>query len=43
MKRVAITGLGVVSAIGMNTKDFWHALKNGETGIKVISNILTEG
>ena len=43
MKRVAITGLGVVSAIGSNVPDFWNALKNGETGIKVISNILTEG
>lgn len=43
MKRVAITGLGVISAIGSNVPDFWNSLKNGETGIKVISNILTEG
>jgi nodulation protein E len=43
MKRVAITGLGVVAATGHNIADFWQALKSGESGIKVISNILTEG
>ncbi len=43
MNRVAITGLGVVSAIGSSAPDFWNSLENGETGIKVITNILTEG
>lgn len=43
MKRVAITGLGVVSPIGMNVSSFWGALAAGQPGITPISNITTEG
>jgi nodulation protein E len=43
MNRVAVTGLGVVSSIGMNLPDFWQSLKNGASGIKPLSNITTEG
>ncbi len=31
--RVAVTGLGVVSAIGLNCGDFWQSLKEGRSGI----------
>ncbi|MBI3420238.1 MAG: beta-ketoacyl-[acyl-carrier-protein] synthase family protein [Proteobacteria bacterium] len=43
MRRVAVTGLGVVSSIGMNVPAFWNALSKGESGIKPICNIITEG
>jgi len=32
-KRVAITGLGVVSSIGNDVNSFWAALKAGKSGI----------
>jgi nodulation protein E len=31
--RVAVTGLGVVSAIGVNSGDFWQSLQQGRSGI----------
>ena len=31
--RVAVTGLGVVSGIGLNTGDFWQSLQQGRSGI----------
>lgn len=43
MKRVAVTGLGVVAPIGLSIADFWNSLKNGITGITPISNITTQG
>jgi 3-oxoacyl-[acyl-carrier-protein] synthase-1 len=36
MRRVAITGMGVVSCIGNNTKDVLEALTQGRSGIEVI-------
>ena len=36
MRRVAITGLGVVSAIGISTPVFFDALVNGRSGIRDI-------
>ena len=39
MKRVVITGIGVVSALGNNRRDFWDSLKNGRSGIGQIKNI----
>jgi 3-oxoacyl-[acyl-carrier-protein] synthase II len=33
MHRVAITGVGVVSPVGIGTQEFWKALKNGENGV----------
>jgi nodulation protein E len=32
-RRVAVTGLGVISAIGNNAAEFWQALKAGRSGI----------
>lgn len=42
MKRVVITGIGVVSAIGNNTGDFWASLKAGRTGIGPITKVPTD-
>src|ERR1700745_30070 len=33
MRRVAITGLGVICALGRNTSEFWDALRAGRSGI----------
>ena len=32
-RRVAITGIGSVSALGLNREDFWTSLKSGTTGL----------
>ncbi len=42
MKRVVITGLGVVSPIGNNVADFWSALISGKNGIDKITHFDTE-
>ncbi|MBL8798162.1 MAG: beta-ketoacyl-[acyl-carrier-protein] synthase family protein [Planctomycetia bacterium] len=36
MRRVAITGLGVVAPNGVGRKDFWSACVNGRSGVKPI-------
>lgn len=33
-KRIVITGLGTVSALGLTTDSFWSALCNGQSGIR---------
>ena len=33
MRRVAITGLGLVSSLGHDVESFWSATRNGETGV----------
>jgi len=33
-RRVAVTGIGTVSALGLTFPDFWEALKRGECGIR---------
>lgn len=39
MRRVVITGIGVVSAIGNNVPDFWSSLSAGRSGIGKITKI----
>ena len=39
MVRVAITGMGVISAIGLNAADFWSALVAGRSGIGPIESV----
>src|SRR5579864_5019851 len=38
-RRVAVTGLGVVSALGLNCGEFWDALSAGKPGIGPIEAI----
>jgi len=37
MHRVVITGVGVVTPVGIGTQEFWKALKNGKNGITRIT------
>jgi 3-oxoacyl-[acyl-carrier-protein] synthase II len=37
MHRVAITGLGIISPVGIGTGEFWEALKNGKSGVSRIT------
>jgi nodulation protein E len=34
MRRVAVTGLGVISALGSTTEEFWTGLREGRSGIR---------
>lgn len=43
MRRVVITGLGVVSPIGCGKDDYWDALAEGRNGVDSISLFDTEG
>src|SRR5277367_3110213 len=36
MRRVAITGIGIISSIGKTTDEFWRSLAAGRTGIRPI-------
>lgn len=42
MKRVVVTGLGVVSPIGNTVDDFWNGLVSGTNGIDQITHFDTE-
>ncbi len=35
--RVVVTGIGAITPIGNNTVDFWDSLKNGRSGVDIIS------
>ncbi len=39
MRRVVVTGIGVVSALGNTAADFWQALSEGRSGIAPISKV----
>jgi nodulation protein E len=38
MQRVVITGIGVISALGLNQEEFWQALQAGQCGIGPIES-----
>ncbi len=38
-RRVVVTGIGVVSALGRNAREFWGALTKGECGIRPITQM----
>ncbi|MFC1496467.1 beta-ketoacyl-[acyl-carrier-protein] synthase family protein [Candidatus Margulisiibacteriota bacterium] len=40
--RIVITGMGVVSPIGVGREDFYNSLKEGKSGIKKITGFKTE-
>jgi nodulation protein E len=39
MHRVAITGMGVISALGRNTTEYWRALRDGRSGIRPLTTV----
>lgn len=43
MRRVAVTGLGVVSALGNDRETFWQALSEGRSGIGPITGLDCSG
>jgi nodulation protein E len=42
MNRVVVTGIGVVSPVGCGLNEFWSALVDGRSGIRLIENIPTQ-
>ena len=38
-RRVVITGIGVISALGHNSSDFWQSLRDGQSGIGPITSV----
>ncbi|KAA0211799.1 MAG: beta-ketoacyl-ACP synthase II [Ignavibacteriaceae bacterium] len=36
-RRVVVTGLGVISPVGLNLEDFWKSLTEGKSGVKNIT------
>lgn len=42
MKKVVVTGIGAVTAIGNNVNDYWNGLIGGKCGMKTISRIPPE-
>jgi len=40
-KRIVVTGLGVISPVGSNIDTFWKSLKNGTSGIELITRFDT--
>ena len=43
MKRVVVTGIGLLTSIGNNTEDTWNNLINLKSGIKKITHFDTDG
>lgn len=37
ISRVAVTGLGIVSPVGIGNEDFWRSLREGQSGIRPVS------
>lgn len=42
-RRVVVTGLGLICALGDNTEKCWNAAVNGVTGIREVSSVNTDG
>ncbi len=40
-RRVVVTGLGVVSSVGIGKENFWEAITNGKSGISEVSSFDT--
>jgi nodulation protein E len=41
LRRVAVTGIGVISGLGANRESFWRALAAGESGIRPMELVAT--
>ncbi len=42
-RRVVVTGLGLICALGDNTEQCWNAAVNGVTGIRKVKSVNTDG
>src|SRR3989304_8360161 len=42
-KRVVVTGLGIITPIGIGVDEFWESIINGKSGISMISRFNVEG
>lgn len=42
-RRVVISGLGIVSPLGLDLRTFWHCLSQGQSGIRPITVFDTQG
>ena len=42
LERVVVTGLGVVTSLGLNVPDFWQALLRGQSGIRQITRFAVD-
>ncbi len=42
LKRVVVTGLGAITPLGNNVKDYWNGLINGASGCELITRFNTE-
>ena len=42
-RRVAVTGMGIVSSLGCSIEKFWEAISNGVSGVKTISQYNANG
>lgn len=42
-RRVVITGIGIISPIGIGIEEFWSAIKEGKNGVDYITRFDTEG
>ena len=40
--RIVVTGMGIVSPVGMNVAESWDNIKNGRTGIDWIQRFNTD-
>ena len=40
-RRVVVTGLGVISALGLEYETFWSSLINGESGVSLVTSFDT--
>ncbi|MEG0398159.1 MAG: beta-ketoacyl synthase N-terminal-like domain-containing protein, partial [Cetobacterium sp.] len=38
MRRVVVTGLGMITSLGTGVEKSWKAIKEGKTGIKLIES-----
>lgn len=41
MRRVAVTGLGVIASLGMRASEFWNGLRSGQCGINRLTTVDT--
>jgi 3-oxoacyl-[acyl-carrier-protein] synthase II len=40
---VAVTGMGIVTSLGLGKNDTWNALRSGRSGVKAINRFSTDG